>query len=529
MKNLFKYITLSLGIALTFTSCEEKLLEIDPRDQLSTDVVFSSLDGAEGAALGLYERGRFIYTSTDACVYKLFYTDILKAGTHIGDQTAMQALGTFQNFDANNTIVSTVWNGYYRGLFLANTMIDGIPTLSVDESNSVDVARKNGVLGEAYFFRAYFHLNLVEYWDNIFLADRVFSEFKNVALADKADVYKLIIEDLNTAIELLPEASDVNSRGRVSKGVARHLLSLAYMDAGSYGLSGIENPFDKAAEMAEAVINDAAYSLLPEADLANVFNIDMEHAESILVWQFYEGAPTGAGQTQWMSCMTTPLYDRVLGVARSFEQGARPWSRVVPSDYYWTLFENDDPRLNAWHKRYWTYDIDDAEDALPDGVSIGDTVTAANIEDVAGLGMNAVIPTTTKYFEDGTRGRVLDDADGMRNIMQFRLAEAYLISAEANMKSGNTALGQQRLDELRDRSGRAPIALTIDNILNEQARELGHEGRRYPMLKRLGVLVDKVKLGSPQIGQNMMAHHVRWPLPLAEVQLLDVDQNTGYE
>lgn len=520
------------GCFLGLTGCEDQILDAEPRDQLPIDVVFSNLDGIEAATLGMYERGRFIYSSNDVGMYKLFYTDIIASGTHITDQATWNQMATFQNFDAQNAGISTIWNGYYRGLFLANSIIENIGLLEIDEGIASQITRRNTALGEAYYFRAYFHLNLVEYWDNIFLADRVFTNLSDpdakLELAGRAAVYGLIVEDLETAIGLLPEATEVISRGKASKGVARHLLSLAYMDIGSYSIEGFDDPFGEAATLAEAVITDPAYALLPVSQLNEVFSVaNQENSEIIFAWQFNEAAP--ADPRQRLSQQLVPLYDRINGVARTFEQGGRPWGRMIPSTYYWTLFEDDDPRLAAWHKLVWTYDVDTEEDPLPEGVSIGDVVTAENMEETTGLGARLIEPTTTKYWENDELGRTIDDAEGFRNIIQFRVAEAYLIAAEAHMKAGSAGLGQQRFDDLREARDMATLPLTIDNLVEEQARELGFEGRRYPMLKRLGILEERVDAGSPQIGQNMLSHHVRWPIPLEEVRLNQVEQNPSYE
>jgi hypothetical protein len=231
---------------------------------------------------------------------------------------------------------------------------------------------------------------------------------------------------------------------------------------------------------------------------------------------------------QWTACNTAPLYDRCNGVARTFEQGGRPLGRITPTAYYWSLFQNDDLRLEVWHKRYWVYDIDIPEDPLPEGVEIGDTVTAENIDETAGNGILAVDPTTTKYWEGDGKGRLIDDAASYKNVIQFRYSEAFLVAAEAYMRSGNTGRGQELFDQLRARAGQGSIELNESNLLDEQARELGFEGRRYPMLKRLGLVLERIQTYSPEIGDIMLPTHVRLPLPKDFVDLTGVPQNEGY-
>ena len=49
------------------------------------------------------------------------------------------------------------------------------------------------------------------------------------------------------------------------------------------------------------------------------------------------------------------------------------------------------------------------------------------------------------------------------------------------------------------------------------------------MLKRLGILRERVQMYSPEVGANMLPHHVRWPIPQDFVDLTGGPQNEGYE
>jgi hypothetical protein len=511
---LKKYFLYIFCFSILTNSCES-ILDLEPRDSFTISTAFSTLDGIEGSILGVYDRGRFVHTNFELCLYKTFYTDIIKAGTDITSQPIWNALATFAGLDATNSAVKLLWNEYYAGLNRANIIIENIDNVEYNKQNEDEIARRNTVLGEAYYFRAYFHLNLVEYWDNIVLVDQVFSDPNaTYELAEKSKVYELITSDLEEAIKLLPEANDVESRGKVSKGVARHLLSLAHLDLGNWA---------DAAAYAELVIADPAYDFAP---LDQIFPENyMENREIIFSWQFLQDETDG----QWTAVNLTPLYDRCNGVARTFDQGGRPWARMSPTDYYWTLFEDGDLRLEAWHKLFWIYDIDSKEDPLPAGVSIGDTVTAANIDEVSGNGARVIEPTTKKYWEGDGLGRAINDAPSYKNVILFRYSEAFLIAAEGYLRSGNISSGQTLFDQLRARAGLGSLELNETNLLDEQARELGFEGRRYPMLKRLGILEDRIKTYSPEIGNNMLSFHVRLPIPKTTVDLTGIPQNEGYE
>jgi hypothetical protein len=445
-----------------------------------------------------YEMGRFVCGDFDLCMYKLCVSDLIKKGSFIADQPALNQYAGLEDLDASNSALKTLWDNYYNGLSIANTIIEG---------NDID----DQISGEAYFFRAYFHKSLIERWDNIVLAD---TTVPDTVIAEKEDVYNLIVSDLDTAIALLDEATEAGTVTGISKGVARHLLSLVHMD--------LQN-WTEAAALAIEVINDPAYALLPYTDIEDVFSVQtQENSEIIFSWKNDEY------YTQVCSPQLLSVYDRLFGVSRSWEGGGRPWARIHPSDYYWTLFEESDPRLEAWHKRYWIYDIDDEDDPLPEGVSIGDTVTEENFEGSFEEDFDYyIVPTVKKYWEDGTLGRTIFSVEGYRNIIQYRVSQAYLTAAEAYMKAGDNTTAQEYLDALRSARNMTSIPVTMDNILDEHARELGLEGHRYPMLKRLGLLYDRVD-ANPDWTGVIQPYHVRWPIPQSFIDASGLPQNDGY-
>jgi SusD family. len=195
--------------------------------------------------------------------------------------------------------------------------------------------------------------------------------------------------------------------------------------------------------------------------------------------------------------------------------------------------------MNAWHKLTWKLDVDITGDAIVpgSGFKIGDVVTPAyvllpNASIEPNKGVRIIDRACTKLWEDGTYGRLKDDAEGFRNVIVYRLAQAYLIAAEANWRNGNSARALELINKIRERAfGNAThnyVALNQDIILDENARELGFEGHRWPLLKRMGILVERVKAHNAVATPNIQAKHVRWPLPQSFVDLAKVKQNEGY-
>jgi len=265
MKKNITYL-IALGVVALLSSCGDSIVNLEPKDKFTTDVALSTLDGLEGSVYGVYERAKNFYESEVSSTYSCVQDDLVKAGSNIGDgkigsQQSLLSIFSFNSvFNGSNSLVKEIWDGCYIGLNRTNLIIEGIDNLIIDWTPE-KIARKNQVLGEAYFFRAYYHYLLVTRWENIVLADKVSNNpDAKITLANKDVVLPFIVSDLETAISLLKTASDIGFTSRISKGTARHLLSKVYLT---------QNDWAKAAEMSEAVINDGFYKLEP---LDNIFS-----------------------------------------------------------------------------------------------------------------------------------------------------------------------------------------------------------------------------------------------------------------
>ena len=136
----------------------------------------------------------------------------------------------------------------------------------------------------------------------------------------------------------------------------------------------------------------------------------------------------------------------------------------------------------------------------------------------------------------------------------MRLADAYLLRAEARIQKGDQAGAAADINVLRDRafktyraeSGNADAGkvtsaqMTMDFLLDERIRELvGEENRRYTLC-RTGKLAERVQMmmskwaegtESKAISGFDASKHTLLPIPLSEIQLnkdADLGQNPGY-
>ena len=146
-------------------------------------------------------------------------------------------------------------------------------------------------------------------------------------------------------------------------------------------------------------------------------------------------------------------------------------------------------------------------------------------------------------FEDPTRATVNEDR-GTRDAFIIRVAEMYLIVAEAGAKAGKAdALTYMNiLRAQRAKAGKEEAMKVaqsdiedIDFILDERARELVGEQLRWFDLKRMGseIFIRRIKSGNPDAGKNVKAYHMLRPFPQTLLDAItnkdEFLQNEGYK
>ncbi|MGB5263516.1 MAG: RagB/SusD family nutrient uptake outer membrane protein, partial [Lutimonas sp.] len=132
----------------------------------------------------------------------------------------------------------------------------------------------------------------------------------------------------------------------------------------------------------------------------------------------------------------------------------------------------------------------------------------------------------TEPFSAGSNSRT-----STRDIILSRLGETYLIAAEAYYKAGNDGLALERLNEVRRRANVPDVlAIDIEVILDERARELFGEYHRWFDLKRTGTLVRRASLYNYRIDEANFAGangelKILRPIPQSA---LDLNQNKDF-
>ncbi len=509
-KRLLKYSIPVLCAWLGFSACS---LEEKDLYKPVPEAIYSDAAGIANGVTGVYSGLRNIYGSQMGFTITTMGTDIFQHGKD-GGYKFMDDYGTALN--ASNGYLGDLWNNAYATINAANTLLDRIDAVSMDET------LKNRYKAEVRFIRAHFY-----YWLTVQFGDVVFTEHEtkgvvnNLGRTPKAEIWKKMHEDTQFAVDNLDWTQPDN--GRITKGAALHQLAIIDL---------LQKDYAGAAAAAKKVIDEGPYQLLPS--YASVFDYNnQKNAEIVFAVQYINNALFNGSGNQG-NAFFTPAYDQ-FGLLRDVNQGGRPYTRFRPTEFFRNLFEKNDSRFDVTFRIYWFYNN---PANLPAGKKLGDTVVWQISPGVTSLiaPNNDNMHWGVKKHDDPTRASP-QDLNGFRDYFVYRLSETYLLAAEALMLDGKPEEGVTYLNKVRQRAAKpgttiAPLSgaqLNMDAVLDERARELGGEEGRWMDLVRTGKLLERVKKYNPN-AVNIKDFHVLRPVPQAQRDLSTVPfpQNEGY-
>ena len=521
-----------LGAALMLGSCEDLLTE-NPPHVIVADNLYVDAAGFEAGVSALYSLAASEHESYfgSGNVRKLAFT----AGT---DQAFAPVPGpVYRMFNvwgveanSRNEAFLVFWTWLYETVNAANTI--------VGRAENPDVrwtpAQKDQIVAEARLFRAWAYRHLTYMWGDVPLnleessGESVRTDWERTPVAE---VRNQIIQDLLFAEQHLPATT--TKQGRVVKAVAQHYLSEMYLAIGDNA---------KAEEKARAVINSGLYNLItqrygvranqPGVPFMDQFfegNVNRSQGNREVLWAFQFEKDVPGGGTPIMRRSWLPSYDRILGMRHSVETGGRGIQRLAATRWALNLYEPQDHR-GSDHAIRW-YLLYNNPLTLPQGRRLGDTIfLARTTPERQGEIPNWPWPRKWEWADP------LDVLGNYDFVDQpyLRLAETYLLLAEAQLKQGKLAEAAQSLNTVRTRSNASPVApgqVTLDFILDERSRELLAEEQRRHTLVRTGKWLERTRRHNPVAGPVIADHNVLFPLPQAVIDAnlgRDMPQNPGY-
>ncbi len=376
--------------------------------------------------------------------------------------------------DLTKLTSNNFWGGIYSAIFAANSAIEGL-----NNSTGLTPLVKRQLLGEASFIRAFSYFYLVNLYGDVPLV--MTTDWKvnaRLARAPQSQVYQQIFNDLKDAQNLLSKdyldatlLHTTTERVRPTQWAATALLARAYL---------YTRQWDSAEAQATAVIDHSAlYSL---DTLNGVFLKNSTEA----IWQL---------QPVWND-VNSNTGEGALFILPPTGPDITNYPVYLSSNLL-NSFETGDQRRSNWV----------------------DSVIAGGV--------------TYDYAFKYKIGKV--NTSVQEYSMILRLAEQYLIRAEARAQQNNITGAQADLDMIRSRAG-LPNTTAGDQtsllaaIFHERQVELFTEwGHRWLDLKRTNTIDAVMNIVAPQKGGSWSPYKAWYPIPQAEINLdLHLVQNTGY-
>jgi len=503
MKNIIYFFLLSV-MAGSFWACES-FLEEDPRDIVSPTNFFNSEAEFRSAINGLYEiyHGNSLHGKIGLDRFYENGADV------IGPNRAFGQVEPIQAYTLNEGNIGAIsqgagapltWQNLYRVILNSNIILE-----SLAGNENINQEASNNIRGEALFMRAYSYYHLTNLWAAVpYFRDNIeIDEIRTLGRTDATQIRNEILTDLQEAQDLLP--NNFTQGGRVSKWTAATVMVKIYL---------IQEKWQEARDKAVEVINNSPHRLLD--NYADVFDPNNEYNEEI-IWSI--DFVKDINQDDWPDHFTPRIRDEpknsderpALSQALSERnEGFTGYGLAIPLPDYVNKFPQDDLRRPTNIIQNW-------------------------------LGFELNFPYMPKMWN-------LDQINSPRgnhgdNKIIFRLADVYLMAAEAENELNGPGNAFQYINAVRERAYEPDQPLSglsqqefREAIYDERKWELGGEGHRRMDLIRWGILLDVVKKTEYRIynpADNIQPYHVLLPIPVEELRLnpalLESDQtNNGY-
>lgn len=364
------------------------------------------------------------------------------------------------------------WSELYDIIYRTNVALEGI---SSSEKLSPNVKRQ--LLGEARFIRAFCYFYLVNIWGDVPLL--LTSDYKENSVKPKSpsnDVYSSVIEDLQFAKEMLNDeylnAADASSISEERTRANKYAAAALLARVYLYQKRWLD-----AQEQATFVIDHSTLYNLVELDKV-----------------FLKNSNEAIFQIQPLNAQIFNTEDARLFIMTSgSDQFAHP---VFLSSSLIKVFSEDDLRKKSW---------------------IG-------VDSTGGV---HYYPFKYKFYK-------IEDPN-MEYVMILRLAEQYLIRAEARAELGQLSEGASDLNQVRKRAGLIEIVpsskeILVDSIMKERQYELFTElGHRWFDLKRTDRLNNVMEEVAPLKGTVWRPYQALFPIPEQDITYnSNLKQNEGY-
>jgi len=488
---------LIIGLAfslLTMVSCKKELtteaVGLTTLDQANTTPTLSSVENSVTSSYQLlssrlnilaeWDWGGGLVFQNDYVMQDIASDDMEKKWSPDGDQPWMDDINNF-TFTSTNGGPNGLWKYDYEGIKRLNIAIGLLTRTDIETLTGIATARKNQLLGEAYFLRSYYYFSLVTNFGDVPLIVapvKTFQEAFDVAVrANKTVVWDRIKADLVLAKALMPNSkySSTTEKWRVSKGAVIALQAKAAL---------YTEKWPEVITFVAELETLGYYSL--NANYFSSFNTEFTDNEVIFAYDHQSNQTPRKGN----------------GICAPLD-----WGFFAPSTDFMNAFEPNDPR------KLYTVDVANKNVSKMlgslDGTNKGNDDAPNNKIYIRYA--DVLLWKAEAYLETG------DNANAILYINKIRTRARTTVTATG----GTVPVGS-----LLDRPASTDKPTIKAWLVSERRVELGFENQRMLDLKRWKI----AKAVMTAQGKNFQDKHYLYPIPQTEIDASagTLTQNPGY-
>ena len=421
---------------------------------------------------------------------------------------------------------NNAWAFAYRGISKCNSMMKWMRSVELDVKRPADMA-------ELYILRAWYHYLMVDNFGNCQFVSQLGENGYEAKQGQRHEIFDSIMVDLH---KYVPQAREEKIYSRVNKHVGWMVLAKMYLNAPAWGVVGkakyaptAEECYKKASLYCDSIINSGAYSLT--SNYFDNFAVENQNSTENIWCVFYDASFSKGMQFHQMTLH--------YASQNSYGLKNQPWNGYCTTHKVLGLYGEGDNRINCWERgqqysksgaaltvkvpvdsttyvqmpKYvrkpadWpatladfallagrdTVKVKDKNGVEKDSISIKPytfTFPAVFTDTITTL-------TNSKGYKiynifEGARFVKFQIQEGVGDHMSndfpiYRLADVYLMKAEAEIHNGNMDAAVAAANKVRQRAGAtlySAATLTLDELCNERCRELMWEGHRRQDLIR---------------------------------------------
>lgn len=575
-----KKIALALAIfCVALVGCDDEFLRETPDDFLTIENSFTNAAQFRTGLNHFYTSVRQNYNFQDNPIYFFHYgsgTDL-----YFRPNSDSEIFTDWSYLNSTHESFRVMFGRHFGLLYNINQL------LIQSENKSVKWITENEKLevqAEARFFRAYCYRMLGYMWGGVPVLETLVTKPRlDFTRNSRQEVYEFAVADLAFAAEHLPIQTSLV--GGVVRAAACHYLSEVSIALGDeYAKNGdatkAKAMYDKAVEAGGRVIDqkvgeyhlmqerfgynknvagkDAFWDLFQMKPASGPSNFSYQNGNKESIWviqvdKFLQGGLNDGLTTRtdqervfWPTFWGWSGFFGFNGVARPEMGRGIAWLRAT-NHFNYTIWDKTGPEDNR--NAEWNINrvlrcpypvINGVVDPTKDTTYVTKVTLRGGKDSIVNVKPNDIVkpewlgtrtdtmerwyPRVSKLGSDWKHND--DAANGF--VMEFyaiRMAETYLIRAEAHMKAGNNAKAADDINVVRARAKATPVAasdVNIDYILDERMRELNGEEFRTATLCRLGLLYDRAK----RFGYDVVSRTVSEKCNLMPIPQTVIDANS---